>query len=331
MQDQRVTTDRASLLAEVAEQYYLEGKDQAEIAAAIGVTRSMVSRMLKEARAGGIVEIRIHRKLESDPALENQLQQRFGLLKASVTRVGAAQSASLIKLVGAGGAQVLAEYLNPGTTIGIAWGIFTSATIDAFNERHIPARVVQLAGALGASYVEYDGYGLVLRLAQKIGGEPYFLNAPCYCPSLDTVQSLLETPAIRETVDIGKQTQVALLGIGSTERQYSSFYRSGYIPTTEIDQLHDLGAVGNVCGIHFNLRGESVCDEFSQHLLAIRPEDLLKVPVRIGVAGGSGKAVPILGALRGRLINVLVTDAITANKVLRLAGDAWTSNPSLSI
>ena len=227
MQDQKYTTDRASLLAEVAELYYLEGKDQAEIAAAIGVTRSMISRMLKEARASGIVEIRIRRQLESDPALEKQLQERFGLLNVSVTRVGAALSSSLIKLVGASCAQVLAEYLTPGTTIGIAWGIFTSATIDAFADRHIPARVVQLAGALGASYVEYDGYGLVLRLAQKIGGEPYFLNAPCYCPSQETVQSLLETPAINETIEIGKQTQVALLGIGSTERQYSKCYRSG--------------------------------------------------------------------------------------------------------
>ncbi|HTP02553.1 MAG TPA: helix-turn-helix domain-containing protein, partial [Anaerolineales bacterium] len=53
--------DRQNLLADVAEMYYLEDKDQAEIARAIGLTRSMVSRMLKEARQKGIVEARVHR------------------------------------------------------------------------------------------------------------------------------------------------------------------------------------------------------------------------------------------------------------------------------
>jgi deoxyribonucleoside regulator len=323
MQDQRNTPDRASLLAEVAELYYLEGKDQSQIAAAIGVTRSMISRMLKEARASGIVEIRVHRASDSDPGLENQLQERFGLLRICVTRSEVSQNSSLIKQVGACGAQLLAEYVKPGTTIGLAWGIFISATVDAFDDWHrVSARVVQLGGAVGASYVEYDGYGLVMRLAQKIGGEPYFLNAPFYCPAMETVQSLLETPAIKESIEIGKQAQVALLGVGSTERKYSSFYRSGYIPTQEIDQLLTQGAVGNVCGVHFNIHGESICEEFSQHLVVIHPNDLLSIPVRIGVAGGPGKAVPLLGALRGGFINVLATDAATARKVLELAGPA---------
>ena len=71
--------DRASLLADVAEMYYLEEKNQAEIAKAIGVTRSMVSRILTEARESGIVEIRIQRPLQSDAELESALKEKFGL------------------------------------------------------------------------------------------------------------------------------------------------------------------------------------------------------------------------------------------------------------
>jgi len=323
MQDQKNNPDRASLLAEIAELYYLEGKDQAEIANSVGVTRSMISRMLKEARQSGIVEVRIHRSMESDPGLESELQQRFALKRVHVTRGDPSRSASLVKQLGAAAAQVLAEYLTPGIIIGLAWGISIGATVDAFDaRRRVPARVVQLAGALGARNAEYDGYGLVQRFAQKIGGESYFLNAPCYCPTPEMVQSLLETPAIRETVELGRQAGVALLGVGSTQRKYSSFYRSGYIPSQEIDRLHELGAVGNVCGTHFNILGESVCEDFSQHLIVIRKEDLLGIPVRLGVSGGPGKAVPILGALRGGFLNVLVTDAATARKVLELSATA---------
>jgi DNA-binding transcriptional regulator LsrR (DeoR family) len=38
----------------------------------------------------------------------------------------------------------------------------------------------------------------------------------------------------------------------------------------------------------------------------------------IGVAGGEAKAEAILGALRGGHVNVLVTDDVTARKVLAL-------------
>ena len=41
--EKRMFQDRASLLADIAEMYYLEEKNQAEIAKAVGVTRSMIS------------------------------------------------------------------------------------------------------------------------------------------------------------------------------------------------------------------------------------------------------------------------------------------------
>ncbi|MCK7483229.1 MAG: hypothetical protein M0C28_43905 [Candidatus Moduliflexus flocculans] len=65
MAEQYSSNERASLLADVAEMYYLEEKGQAEIARRVGVTRSMVSRMLKEAREKSIVEVRVHRPLRS--------------------------------------------------------------------------------------------------------------------------------------------------------------------------------------------------------------------------------------------------------------------------
>lgn len=319
MQELRKTSDRADLLAEIAELYYIEGKDQTEIAKTVGVTRSMISRMLKEARASGIVEIRIHRNSRSDPDLEKQLTNAFGLKKAYVTQELASKKDNLQKHLGAAGAQALKEFIEPDTIIGLAWGTAISATVDAFEAPHrIPARVVQLVGALGATYTEFDGHSLVTRFSQKLDGIAYYLNAPCYCQTRETAKALMETPALRETVELGRQARVALLGIGSTDKDYSSFLRSGYIPKEEFDRLHKNGAAGNVAGIHFNVNGEVVCRDFSEHLVVINEKDLGKIPVRIGVAGGVGKIIPILGALRGGYINVLVTDAATAAKVLEL-------------
>jgi DNA-binding transcriptional regulator LsrR (DeoR family) len=312
--------DRASVLADVAEMYYLEQKNQAEIAKAIGVTRSMVSRMLTEARESGIVEIRIQRPLNSDPDLEGRLKEEFGLKDVYVVVSSHRGDERLNHILGNAGAQMLARYLAPQNTLGLAWGTSISATVDAFEKTDIlPVKVAQLVGAMGARNMEYDGHDLVSRIAEKLGAEAYYLNAPYLCQTADMANSLLETKSIRETISVGKKTDVALLGVGTTSPEHSSFYLAGYITRRELDELRKAGAIGDVCGLHFDINGQPACDDFCDRLVSIRRHDLLSIPVRLGVAGGQGKADAILGALRSKYVNVLVTDSTTARLVLELA------------
>ncbi len=52
-------------------------------------------------------------------------------------------------------------------------------------------------------------------------------------------------------------------------------------------------------------------------MIGISMETLMKIPLRIGVSGGPQKVKPIVGALRGgKRVNVLVTDAYTAQGVI---------------
>jgi DNA-binding transcriptional regulator LsrR (DeoR family) len=323
MTEQKSNPDRASLLADVATMYYLEDKTQAEIARAVGVTRSMVSRMLKEARERGIVEVRVRRPLDWESDLEAALAERFGLRSASVVAIRGLEHFRLLEYLGRAGAQVLKQYLKPDMILALAWGTSISATVDAVEvQEPLPIKIVQSVGALGARNTEYDGHALVQRLSEKLGGVGYFLNAPFLCQSAEIARSLLEAQTIQETILLGRQAHVALLGIGSTEPKHSSFYLAGYVPIGELDYLRASGAVGDVCGIHFDIHGREAGGEFNERLVAIHKEGLLAIPVRIGVAGGPGKVEPILGALRGGYINVLVTDSLTARRVLDLASPA---------
>jgi len=312
--------DRASLLADVAEMYYLEEKNQAEVAKTIGVTRSMVSRMLTEARESGIVEIRIQRPLQSDSDLESELKEKFGLKDVFVVVTSHRSGERLTRTLGKAGAQMLARYLAPQRILGLAWGTSISATVDAFDAKEsMSVKVVQLVGAMGARNMEYDGHDLVLRITEKLGGEAYYLNAPYLCQSAEMAKSLLETKSVRETINVGKKVDVALLGIGTTSPDHSSFYLAGYVTRRELDDLRKSGAIGDVCGLHFDINGQPACDDFCERLVSIRRQDLLSIPMRLGVAGGDGKAEAILGALRSRYVNVLVIDNMTARKVLELA------------
>jgi len=318
--EQTQSPERVNLLADVAEMYYLEGKDQLAISRVVGVTRSMVSRMLTEARQRGIVEIKVNRPLQTDAGLELALRDCFGLKAAKIIALRGTEDEPTLVNLGRAGAYVLRDYFLPDTIIALAWGTSISATVDAVEEQEtLPVKVVQLVGAMGARNVEYDGHALVQRLANKLGGESYFINAPYLCPSPEVANAMFATKGVEETVAFGRQARVALFGIGSTDPKYSSYYLAGYVPREEIDDILAAGAVGDIAGIHFNIQGQFVCEDFYRRLVTIKYEDLLAISVRIGVAGGPGKIAPILGALRGGLINVLVTDSITARKVLELS------------
>jgi DNA-binding transcriptional regulator LsrR (DeoR family) len=317
MAEQRTIQDRASLLADVAEMYYLEQKNQAEIARLIGVTRSMVSRLLTEARESGIVEIRVRRQVQSDHELSLALMECFGLKDASVVPFPHTGGEHLLSALGSAAAQMLKRYLAPHIILGLAWGTSISATVDAFEaSNRMPVKVVQLVGAMGARNMEYDGHDLVARMSEKIGGEAYYLNAPYLCQSAEMAKSLLETKSVRETINLGRKADVALLGVGTTTAEYSSFYLAGYISQQELQRLRREGAVGDVGGLHFDIQGGPASEDFSDRLVSIRRKEMLVIPVRLGVAGGEGKVDAILGALRGHYLNVLVTDSMTARKIL---------------
>jgi deoxyribonucleoside regulator len=320
MADQKLSSERANLLADVAEMYYLEEKTQDEIASIVNVTRSMVSRLLTEARKKGIIEVRIHRPLQFDSFLEDSLKEQFGLLNAKVIHSTGNDRDILLKSLGKAGAEMLHNYLKPHSILGLAWGSTISAVIDEFEvEEPLPLKIVQLVGALGTQNKEYDGHGLVLRLAEKLQGQGYYLNAPFICSGKEIAESLMQTPGIRETIEMGGISDVALLGIGSTAPQYSSFYLAGYVPLEELNLLIRANAVGDVCGLHFDSFGKEICADFCERLVTIRRETLHSIPVRIGVAGGVNKEQAILGALRGGYINVLVSDSQTARQMLEMA------------
>jgi DNA-binding transcriptional regulator LsrR (DeoR family) len=308
--------DRNSLLADVAEMYFLEGKNQAEIARKIGVTRSNVSRMLTEARNAGIIQIQINRPLKEDPSLGQALVECFGLMGARIIDVD--QSNELLEKLGKVAGDELTHHLKPGWVLGTSWGTAISASVE---QMEVPVtisdlKVVQLLGALGARIKEYDGHAIVRRLEAKLDADGIYLNAPFLVDDAKMAKSLLENRGVEESLSFGKRADIALLGVGSSELQHCSYYLADYVTREEIIAIQKTGAIGDVCGRFYDLHGNIAAEGFQKRLIGIALNDLMRIPVRIGVAGGPAKVNPIIGALRGGFINILVTDTATALQVL---------------
>ena len=74
--------------------------------------------------------------------------------------------------------------------------------------------------------------------------------------------------------------------------------------------LLDAGAVGDICHRVFRADGSVVHGELDDRIIAIPVADLLRVPRRVGVAGGTRKLAAIKGAMAGGWVTALVTDLI---------------------
>jgi len=310
--------EHLELLSDVAQLYYMQGMNQSEIAKKIGIDRSTVSRMLSEARRLKIVEIRINHPLSTNQGLETELEKKYGLKQACVVVNQAEEYGQLLRRLGIAGANVLMTYLSPNQILGLSWGTAVSSVVDAIQMTgQAPLKIIQLVGALGAHNDVYDGRGLVQRLAQKLESQAYFLNAPFLVESPEIAQALKNTPSISEALILGQECDSALMGIGSTETEHSSFFQAGYIPLEELEALQDKGMVGDVCGLHFDLNGHTPDLAFHKRIITIQPEALRSIPHRFGVAGGIRKLKPILGAICTGYVNILITDEVAAIELLK--------------
>lgn len=305
-------------LAQVATWYYEDGFDQEAIAQRISRSRSMVSRLLEEARRAGLVEIRVHYPLKTDGEKERQLEQAFGLRHAIVLAEPPADYEMLLRRLGELGARYLASCLHPGITIGVGSGTGVYAMVRAMPEMPVAnASVIQFVGTIGHGDPMIDGAELARWLAQKLDATFHYLSAPLLVENESVAQSLLQERSIAGILEQAAQAEIALVGVGSIKANLSSLTRAGYVGPEELAELERLGAVGDIVARHLDAGGRILDVPINRRVIAFPDLDILhQIPQVIAVAGSLAKVPAILAILRGRYLKVLVTDAVAAGALL---------------
>ena len=130
---------------------------------------------------------------------------------------------------------------------------------------------------------------------------------------------LLQQPHIAQTLARAREADIALVGIGTPTPEGNSLLRAGYVDTKTLAELRRGGAVGDVCARHYDVNGRMLDAEINHRIIGIELQALHEIDRVIGVTGGKGRAAAVLGAIRGKHINVLVTDDATAEGILALA------------
>ncbi len=308
--------DLWKLLYKVATAYYEDGLTQRQIGERLGISRIKVSRLLQQARDEGIVQITIVSPQESNVAIERALEAKFGLLEAVVVTPNSYADNEMIQDLGVAAAACLVRCLDGDEVVGLSWGTTLRAVVDALPMKYWPhMTVVQILGGLGNPAAEIHGADLARRMAQSFGAKLRLLPAPGVVKSRLVRDALVEDPQIEGTLALAEKANVVILGVG-IPLHGSVVQRSGILSREEILRFTEDGAVGDIALRFLDNQGRPMEHEVNDRTIGLTIQQIQQIPRRIGVAGGERKYDVIGGALKGKLINVLVTDDQTALHLL---------------
>jgi deoxyribonucleoside regulator len=309
-------SEKRDLMIKVSKLYYLDGLSQEQISQEVHVSRPTVSRLLKTSISSGIVQIRINDISSLGIELGKQIQERFGIRHVIV----APSSHNLEESkqnVGASAAIYLESFLENGVLLAIAWGTTLSYLVK--NIRHDAGKkvdVIQLLGGIGNKTQDTDANALALTLASAFNGDSYLLQSPFMVKSKILRDLLMDEPHIQEHFKKLSTADVALVGLGSTRPELSAQFRSGHISLEDAQTLRSQGAVGDICGRYISIDGTTCETPIMDRIISPSLKDLRKIPTIIGIACGEEKKDIITAALKGKHIDVLITDRSAALAVL---------------
>lgn len=307
------------LISRVAQMYHIEGKRQADIAQHLRLSQATVSRMLKRAEAEDIVRTTVIPPVGTYSDLESALRERFNLPEAVVVDCSEDRDGAIMARIGEAAAHLLEVTLAPGEIIGVSsW----SQTIFKMVENIHPQKsarakyVVQTLGGMGDPSVQTHATQLTTRLAKLTGAEPKLLPVQGVTTSREAKLLMLGEPFVRDTMDLFGNITLAIVGIGAVEPS-ELLARSGNIfSARELADLADAGAVGDISLRFFDKDGKTVKTPLDDRVIGISLEELTKIERVIALAGGKKKVPAIAGALRSGVIDMLVTDKFTAERLI---------------
>jgi DNA-binding transcriptional regulator LsrR (DeoR family) len=313
--------ERLRLMTKVARLYYEHGMRQPEIARHLSLSQAMVSRLLTAAQREGIVRTTVMAPAGVYPELEEELERRHGLKDAVVADCAVDTPDQVLRDVGSAAATYLETTLGSDEVVGISsWSETLLRMVGSMQplRRAAGSHVVQTLGGIGNPTAEVHATRLTEQLASLLKAEPHFLPAPGVTASADATAHYLAEPSVAETTVYFDRLTVALVGIGALHPSRLLGESGNVFAEMELDELDRLGAVGDICLRFFDVAGAPVPSRFGERVIGLSLEQLRRVPRAVGVAGTAEKVDAIRGALEGRLINVLITDHFTAERLLAL-------------
>lgn len=314
--------DDARLIFKCCSLYYLDGLGQKEICNLLGISRPTVSRMLSLGKETGIVRIEIQ---NPDNVLygqmERELEKALGLKEAIIVPggLGPESTSHSDAELGRAALKYLARNIHEEDYIGISMGRILQNIVrsDYQIDEQVPCTFVPILGGFGESNPNLHSNYLAQEFAERFGGDYVQLLAPALVSNRSVMKYFMEEKPIYKVSRLFKKLAMVIMGIGIPNTEHSTVLHSGYVDKEILESFVQRGAVGDISLRYFDINGQAEpFQEFNQRVVGMALEELSTVPCRVGIASGKYKVKAVLGATRGKYINVLITDADCAQGLL---------------
>lgn len=310
--------EKTRLMSRILNMHFIEQKNQSDISKMLDMSSAKVNRIIRDARDRGYLEINIKTPFQNLFELERQLTVATGLPEAVVCPSYSDDENTALRTVGQAAADYLVNQLRDGDVVTISGGKAVAEIVRALRpDREYEVTVVPATGGVqGKHYTDVNH--LATELAAKLGGSALQIHAPLFADSAAERDLLIRMRQTREVLDMARNANIALMGVGSIVPESSSYFDLKLMSAAERQKLIAEGAAGDLLAHLFNMDGHACGHEHNEKLVGLTIDELRRLPLTIGVAATRDKVNPIIGALRGQFFKTLITDEATTMQVMDL-------------
>lgn len=308
------------LISKISSMYYDQQLNQQEIANRLQLSRPKVSRMLKQAREQGIVQINIVTPNGNFVELEHALEKKYGLKEVILVESDSEMSADVIKRqIGSAAANYLNRTAQEGDVIGVTWGTTLQAMVDSIQPKPInDLHIVQALGGVGPPEAKAHAADISRRLSQLLNAKLTLIPAPGIVGSIEAKKVLLKDTQVKNALSLLPKIDTLYVGIGALDTNPVLKNSNDEISDVFRQELFASDAIGDIALRFFGPDGKETDTTLKDLVIGVSPEQMIQINTVVGIAGGPGKAEVIHGALWGENIDVLISDSITAEIVLEM-------------
>lgn len=309
-------TNRLDDAARAGWLYYVVGDTQDEIARKLGVSRQSAQRLVSLAVSEQLIKFRLDHPIARCMELSQTIRERYDLRMCEVVPSDPAAPFSIAGIAEAGAAE-MEKYLRSDEPKVIAFGTGRSlrASVEQLRPMDCPHHTA--VSLLGNMMLDGSAtaYNVIIRFAERINCRHFPMPIPPLARTAQEREMFQQQEPVRNILDIATKADVTFVGVGEIG-EAAPLLVDGFITHDEIRALTAAGAVGEITSWVFDKNGDLLKgltnDRVTSAPLRQNPDHL-----RCGIAAGRAKVKAIRAAMKGRLINGLITNEASAEQLLK--------------
>jgi DNA-binding transcriptional regulator LsrR (DeoR family) len=295
--------------------YFVAGNTQDEIARKLNISRPTAQRLVSLCIAERLITFRLEHPIAACMELARRLADKFGLQHCEVVPTDPEATSTTVGIAEAAAAFIEAGLRSEKPVIvALGTGRSLRAAVDQIHPMKCPNhQLVSLVGNItpdgSASF-----YDVLSKLADLTLARHYPMPLPVVMRNREERDLLLALEPVRRVHQLAERADITVVGVGQIDAEAQMFL-DGFITRDELLDQMRRGAIGEVASWCYDADGNILGEGLNARITSVRHQ----VPARglkVGVATGAAKVASIRAALRGRILNGLITNETTAEALL---------------